>query len=53
MNRKRILIFLVAAAVLTATGLYAGWFRRDMALEGSGTVEEPRYTFRHTRSSRI
>src|SRR5947207_2372630 len=39
MNRKRILSFLVAAAVLTATGLFAGWFRRDMALEGSGTVE--------------
>src|SRR5437773_7344913 len=39
MNRKRIPILLVAAAVLTATGLCAAWFRRDMALEGSGTVE--------------
>src|SRR5256714_14565586 len=39
MNRKRILSFLVAAAVLTATGLFAGWSRRAMALEGSGPVE--------------
>ena len=39
MSRKRILILLAAAAVLTATVLYAGWFRRDTALQGSGTVE--------------
>src|SRR5437016_11164103 len=39
MSRKRILILLAAAAALAATGLYAGWFRRDTALEGSGTVE--------------
>jgi multidrug resistance efflux pump len=39
MNRKRLLILLAAAAVLTATALYAGWFQRDTALEGSGTVE--------------
>src|ERR1700694_5882617 len=39
MNRKRILILLAAAAVLTATVLYAGWFRRDTGLQGSGTVE--------------
>ena len=39
MNRRRILILLVAAAVLAATGLYAGWFHRDTALQGSGTVE--------------
>src|SRR5437879_563376 len=39
MNRKRILILLAAAAVLAATALYAGWFRRDSALQGSGTVE--------------
>jgi multidrug resistance efflux pump len=38
MSRKRILI-LLAAAVLTATVLYAGWFHRDTGLEGSGTVE--------------
>jgi HlyD family secretion protein len=39
MNRKRILILLIAAVVLAVTGLYAGWFRRDTALQGSGTVE--------------
>ncbi len=39
MNRKRILILLAAAAVLAATGLFAGWFRLDTALQGSGTVE--------------
>ncbi len=40
MNRKRILIILLAAAaVLTATALYAGWFNRDTGLQGSGTVE--------------
>jgi multidrug resistance efflux pump len=40
MNRKRILILVTAvAAVLTVTALYAGWFRRDTALQGSGTVE--------------
>jgi HlyD family secretion protein len=39
MNRKHILILLAAAAALAATGLYAGWFRRDTALQGSGTVE--------------
>jgi multidrug resistance efflux pump len=39
MNRKRMLILLGAVAVLTATVLYAGWFHRDTALQGSGTVE--------------
>src|SRR5260370_21845767 len=39
MNRKHILILLAAATVLTATVLYAGWLRRDTALQGSGTVE--------------
>src|SRR5258707_632595 len=39
MNRKLILILLAAAVALAATGLYAGWFRRDTALQGSGTVE--------------
>jgi HlyD family secretion protein len=39
MTRKRILIVLVAAAALAATVLYAGWFHRDTALQGSGTVE--------------
>lgn len=40
MNRKRIILALLAlAAAITATALYAGWFRRDDALQGSGTVE--------------
>src|SRR5882762_1503894 len=39
MNRRRILILLAAAAVLAATALYAGWFHRDSAPQGSGTVE--------------
>jgi HlyD family secretion protein len=39
MTRKRILILVALAAVVTATALYAGWFRRDTALQGSGTVE--------------
>jgi len=38
-NRKGILILLAAAAVVTATALYAGWFHPDTALQGSGTVE--------------
>jgi multidrug efflux pump subunit AcrA (membrane-fusion protein) len=39
MNRKRLLTILIIAVVVAATGLYAGWFRRDSALQGSGTVE--------------
>jgi len=39
MNRKRILIILLVAAILGGTALYATWFRRDNALQGSGTVE--------------
>jgi len=39
MNRKRLIVILVAAAVL-AVGVYSmGWFRHDMYLQGSGTVE--------------
>lgn len=39
MNRKGLLILLAIAAILAATALYAGWFHRDTALHGSGTVE--------------
>src|SRR5215472_8681034 len=39
MNRKILLIILGVAAVLAATAVYAGWFHRDTALYGSGTVE--------------
>jgi multidrug resistance efflux pump len=39
MTRKRIIILVLLAAIVTGTALYAGWFRRDTALQGSGTVE--------------
>lgn len=39
MNRKVVWMLLGVAAVLAATAVYAGWFHRDTALYGSGTVE--------------
>src|SRR5260370_39009766 len=39
MTRKRIFILVILIAVVTGTALYAAWFRRDTALQGSGTVE--------------
>ena len=39
MSRKRIIILAILVAVVTGTALYAAWFRRDTALQGSGTVE--------------
>src|SRR5207245_1091161 len=39
MNRKILLILLGAAAAVAATAVYAGWFHRDTALYGSGTIE--------------
>lgn len=39
MTRKQIFIALIAAAALAGTALYAGWFRKDDRLQGSGTVE--------------
>jgi HlyD family secretion protein len=39
MKRKRIFIVVIVAAVLAGTALYGGWFSRDSALHGSGTVE--------------
>ena len=39
MKRKPILIVLLVAAALAATGLYAGWFKTDTSLQSSGTVE--------------
>jgi len=39
MNRKRLLIPLVLAAILAAAAYSMGWFRHDTALQGSGTVE--------------
>jgi HlyD family secretion protein len=38
-TRKRVTFFVVLAVIVTATALYASWFRRDNALRGSGTVE--------------
>jgi HlyD family secretion protein len=39
MNGKRIGVIVVIAAVLVAAVYSAGWFHRDSALQGSGTVE--------------
>jgi HlyD family secretion protein len=39
MTRKRVLILILVAVILGGTAVYATWFRRDSALEGSGTVE--------------
>src|SRR5271170_1044541 len=39
MNRKRVFILILVAAVLGGTTVYATWFRRDSSLQGSGTVE--------------
>jgi len=39
MNRKRIVPIVLIAVAVTGTALYAGWFRHDNSLTGSGTVE--------------
>ena len=39
MNRKRLILILVSAAAVAAAALATNWFRRDAALQGSGTVE--------------
>jgi len=39
MKRKTLFILVAAAVVLAATVVYANWFHRDAALQGSGTVE--------------
>lgn len=39
MTRKRVTFIIVLVVAVAATALYAGWFRRDTALQGSGTVE--------------
>ena len=39
MSGKRIAMGVTLAAVVVATAVYAGWFKRDAALAGSGTVE--------------
>jgi multidrug resistance efflux pump len=39
MNRKRLLIPIVLAALFAAAAYSMGWFRHDTSLQGSGTVE--------------
>lgn len=39
MKRRIIIIAVIAIAVVVVAGVYAGWFRRDTSLQGSGTVE--------------
>lgn len=39
MNKKRVVIVVLIAAVAGGTAVYATWFRRDEGLTGSGTVE--------------
>ena len=39
MTRKRTLVLILIAAIGGATAVYAAWFRRDSAQQGSGTVE--------------
>src|SRR5229473_4531091 len=39
MNRKGLVLILVIAAAAAATAYAAGWFHRDSAMQGSGTVE--------------
>jgi HlyD family secretion protein len=39
MKRKGIILLILVVLVLGGTTLYAKWFRRDNALQGSGTVE--------------
>lgn len=39
MNRKRLLILLVAGGLLAVAAYSMGWFHRDTGLQGSGTVE--------------
>jgi membrane fusion protein YbhG len=39
MTRKRVFILVLVAVILGGTTVYATWFRRESALQGSGTVE--------------
>jgi len=39
MTRNRVLMLMAAAVIFGGTAVYATWFRRDNALQGSGTVE--------------
>ena len=39
MNRRRIFLIVLLAAIVGGTALYATWFRHEDVLQGSGTVE--------------
>lgn len=39
MNRKRLLLLLIVAALVAVAAYSMGWFHRDTNLQGSGTVE--------------
>ena len=39
MNRKLLIFALIVIAAVAVAGVYAGWFRKDSGLQGSGTVE--------------
>src|SRR5712664_2262758 len=39
MSRKRLIVIVLIAAAVAATVYASGWFHRDSALQGSGTVE--------------
>ena len=39
MSRKRLMVIVLIAAAIAATVYASGWFHRDSALQGSGTVE--------------
>jgi multidrug efflux pump subunit AcrA (membrane-fusion protein) len=39
MNRRRIFLIVLVAAIVGGTALYATWFRHEDVLQGSGTVE--------------
>ncbi|GAC1680588.1 MAG: hypothetical protein PVS2B2_19050 [Candidatus Acidiferrum sp.] len=39
MTRRRITFLILIAAAIGVSAVYAGWFRRDTTLQGSGTVE--------------
>ena len=39
MKRKLLIVALIVVAAVAVGGVYAGWFRKDSGLQGSGTVE--------------
>jgi HlyD family secretion protein len=39
MKLRIFIVVLMAIAAVAVTGVYAGWFRKDASLQGSGTVE--------------